>query len=160
VICLNVVEHIEDDRACLSNIARVLGENGRAVILVPQGRWNFGTLDEVLDHKRRYSKESLRKLAEDCNLEITDIVELNRIGTLAWFINAKLLRRRDFGLVQIWMLNLLTPLFRLVDRFLPFPGLSLIGVMERPARLQARVGAQLGLAWQPSRPVAIDNRGI
>jgi glycosyltransferase involved in cell wall biosynthesis len=160
VICLNVVEHIENDRACLSNIARILAPHGRAIILVPQGRWNFGTLDEVLDHKRRYSKESLRQLAHDCNLEITKVMELNRIGTLAWFINAKLLRRHAFGLFQIWMLNLLTPLFRAIDPLVPLPGLSLIGVMERPARSAAPADSKLDLAWQSSGSLAVHNRRI
>jgi glycosyltransferase involved in cell wall biosynthesis len=130
VICLNVIEHIEDDRMCLSNIKSVLAKKGRAVILVPQGQWNFGTLDEVLEHKRRYSQESLRQLAADCGLKVTKIIELNRIGTLAWFINGRLLRRRDFGLLQIWTLNWLTPVFRAIDRFVPLPSLSIIGIME------------------------------
>jgi hypothetical protein len=58
------------------------------------------------------------------------MIEFNRMGTPAWFLNGKILRRRHFGLVQIWMLNLLTPVFKLVDRFVPFPGLSLIAVLE------------------------------
>jgi hypothetical protein len=48
----------------------------------------------------------------------------------AWWLNGKLLRRRSFGLFQIWTLNLLTPIFRRIDRFLPFPALSLIAVLE------------------------------
>ena len=39
----------------------VLAEGGTAVILVPHNQWNFGTLDVVLGHYRRYSKESLRR---------------------------------------------------------------------------------------------------
>jgi hypothetical protein len=57
------------------------------------------------------------------------VVEFNRVGRPAWWLNGKLLRRRDFGLFQIMTLNLLTPLFRLVDRALPFDALSLIVVL-------------------------------
>jgi glycosyltransferase involved in cell wall biosynthesis len=131
VICLNVIEHVDDDRASLSNIKSVMAEAGRALILVPQGQWNFGTLDEVLGHQRRYSKQSLRKLADDCGLKTVKMLEFNRLGTLAWFLNGKLLRRRTFGLFQIWMLNFLTPMLRYVDRFLPLPALSLIAVVQR-----------------------------
>jgi len=87
VICLNVIEHVEDDREALSNIKNVLAEKGRAIILVPHGQWNFGTLDEVLEHKRRYSQETLRKLAGDCGMDVVQMIQLNRIGTIAWFIN-------------------------------------------------------------------------
>jgi glycosyltransferase involved in cell wall biosynthesis/phospholipid N-methyltransferase len=131
VICLNVIEHVEDDRVALTNIKSVLADNGRAIVLVPQGQWNFGTLDQVLGHQRRYSERSLQKLAKECGFVVKEIVEFNRFGTPAWFINGKILHRRVFGLFQIWMLEVLTPILRLIDRFLPFPGLSLIAVLER-----------------------------
>jgi hypothetical protein len=84
----------------------------------------------VLGHQRRYSKESLRRLSESCGFRVKKLIEFNRIGTLAWLLNGKIMRRRTFGLVQILILNLLTPIFRLVDRFLPLPSLSLIAVLE------------------------------
>jgi glycosyltransferase involved in cell wall biosynthesis len=132
VICLNVIEHVEHDEEALRNIRSVLGQWGRAIVLVPQGQWNFGTLDEVLGHKRRYSKASLRALAERCGFRVRELLEFNRIGTVAWTLNGKILRRRTFGLGQVMMLNALTPLFRLVDRALPIPSLSLIAILENP----------------------------
>jgi len=45
VICLNVIEHVGDDRSSLINIGSVLAEGGRAIVLVPQGQWNYGTLE-------------------------------------------------------------------------------------------------------------------
>jgi glycosyltransferase involved in cell wall biosynthesis len=131
VICLNVIEHVDDDEASLRNIRSVLREGGRALILVPQGQWNFGTLDEVLGHKRRYDIAGLRALAEKCGFEVQQILEFNRVGTLAWYLNGKLLRRHTFGLFQVMALNALTPLLRLLDAWLPVPPLSLIAVLER-----------------------------
>jgi glycosyltransferase involved in cell wall biosynthesis len=129
VICLNVIEHVADDRSALSNIKAVLREDGKAIVLVPQGQWNFGSLDEVLGHQRRYSKADLAKLAFDAGFDVIEIVEFNRIGTVAWLLNGKLLRRRSFGLGQILLLNWLTPVFRLLEPVLPIPALSLIAVM-------------------------------
>src|SRR4051794_38496400 len=133
VICLNVIEHVPDDRVSLRNIATVLADGGRAIVLVPQGQWNYGTLDEVLGHRRRYDEASLRTLAADCGLEVERIVPFNRIGTIAWYLNGKVLRRRIFGLGQIMLLNFLTPLFRMLDGWLPVPPLSLIAVLRKPA---------------------------
>jgi glycosyltransferase involved in cell wall biosynthesis/phospholipid N-methyltransferase len=129
VICLNVVEHVDDDVGALANIRAVLSPGGRAVVLVPQGPEVFGTLDEVLGHKRRYTRASLEKLAADAGFAVERVVEFNRVGRPAWWLNGRLLRRREFGLFQIMTLNLLTPLFRLVDRALPFDALSLIAVL-------------------------------
>src|SRR5208282_6473241 len=46
VICLNVLEHIEDDLEALRNIRSLLEDGGRAVILVPSGQNIFNSLDE------------------------------------------------------------------------------------------------------------------
>ena len=76
----------------------------------------------ALGHCRRYSKESLRQAAEDAGFVVKDIFEFNRIGTPAWFLNGKILRRDTFGLFQIWMLDMLTPLFRrIVVVAIPWP---------------------------------------
>jgi glycosyltransferase involved in cell wall biosynthesis len=132
VVCLNVIEHVDDDVGSLRNIRSVLSPGGQAIVLVPQGPGLFGTLDEILGHRRRYSEASLRQLATDAGFEVRELLRFNRVGTPAWWLNGRLLRRRHFGLAQIAALNVLTPLFRLVDRALPFPPLSLIAVL-RPA---------------------------
>ncbi len=148
VVCLNVIEHVDDDRIALTNIKSVLAPGGRAIVLVPQGQWNFGTLDEVLGHQRRYSKDSLRGLAEDCGFAVNEMLEFNRISTPAWFVNGKILRKRVFGLFQIWMLNWLTPVFRVIDPILPLPGLSLIAVLERREAIKGNSAAEAANAAQ------------
>jgi len=113
------------------NIRSVLAPGGKAIVLVPQGQWNFGTLDEVLGHQRRYSSETLHKLATDCGFKVQEMLPFNRVGTPAWWLNGKVLRRRVFGLGQIMALNALTPLFRRIDSLLPIQPLSLIAILER-----------------------------
>lgn len=130
VVCLNVVEHVDDDQGALENIRRVLSPGGRAIVLVPHDPNLFGTLDEVLGHKRRYTEASLRRVALDAGFDVEQVLRFNRVGTPAWWLNGKLLRRRHFGLAQIATLNLLTPIFRRIDRALPFRPLSLIAVLR------------------------------
>src|SRR5881396_1734968 len=48
VVCLNVLEHIEDDRASLRAMHDLLQPGGRLVLLVPSLRALYGTLDEAL----------------------------------------------------------------------------------------------------------------
>ncbi len=141
VVCLNVIEHVDDDLGALRNIRRVLAPDGRAIILVPQGPALMGTLDEVLGHKRRYTEATLRQAALASGFEVERMLHFNRIGTPAWWLNGRLLRRRHFGLGQIAALNVLTPLFRLVDRVLPFPALSLVALL-RPAGVAAQPAAE------------------
>jgi len=131
VVCLNVVEHVEDDVAALRNIRNALEPGGRAVVLVPCGPGLYGTLDEVLGHFRRYTEKQLRDVAVEAGFRVEEVLKFNRPGVPAWWFNGRILRRRTFGIGQIRILNFLTPLFRLADRWLPLPPLSLIAVLRK-----------------------------
>lgn len=150
VICLNVVEHLADDLTALNNIRDVLEDRGRAIVLVPCGPWLFGSLDEVLGHQRRYTRKQLTELVEKAGLQLETMLEFNRVGVIAWWLNGRLLRRRTFGLWQIKMLNLLTPLFRVLDDFLPLPPLSLIAVLSKPVFEMVEMPVRSSL--EPIRP--------
>ena len=146
VICLNVVEHLADDLTALTNFREVLEDHGRAIILVPCGPWLFGSLDEVLGHHRRYTRKQLTDLVEKAGFQLERMLEFNRIGVIAWWLNARLLRRRTFGFWQIKLLNALTPVFRVLDNFLPLPPLSLIAVISKPGYEMAETPVRSTLA--------------
>jgi 2-polyprenyl-3-methyl-5-hydroxy-6-metoxy-1,4-benzoquinol methylase len=48
VVCLNVLEHVADERRRSRTSTRALQTGGRAIVLVPQNPKLHGTLDEVL----------------------------------------------------------------------------------------------------------------
>jgi hypothetical protein len=131
------VEHLVDDRGALLNIQSVLDGGGRAIILVPCGPGLYGTLDEVLGHQRRYTRETLEELIISSGFELEKMIEFNRVGVVAWWVNGQLLRRRIFGLWQIKTLNVMTPLFRAIDKVLPLPPLSLIAVIRKSAEVSS-----------------------
>jgi len=133
VVCLNVVEHIEDDLTTLRNIWNSLSDGGSAIILVPCGPWLYGSLDEVLGHCRRYTESGLLKVSERAGFRVERILKFNRPGVPAWWLNSRVLRKKTFALGQILMLNFLTPIFRIVDPVLPFPPLSLIAILRKEA---------------------------
>lgn len=133
VICLNVVEHLSDDVGTLRNIYNALENNGRAIILVPNGPRLFGTLDKVLGHCRRYTEDQLISVGQDAGFAVEKILKFNRPGVPAWWLNGRVLRRTTFGLGQIRLLNFLTPLFRVIDSWLPLPPLSLIAIFRKGA---------------------------
>ena len=131
VVCLNVVEHVQDDLGALRNVWHALSDGGRAIILVPCGPELYGTLDEVLGHFRRYTREQLVDVAEQAGFRVEQVLNFNRPGVPAWWLNGRVLHRKTFGLGQIRMLNILTPVFRLVDSWLPLPPLSIIAILRK-----------------------------
>jgi len=132
VVCLNVLEHIKAEAAALANIRGSLAPGGRAVILVPQGPGVYGTLDEVLGHERRYTRETLTAALKSAGFEVDELFDFNRATTPGWWFNGKVLRRRHFGRVQLKVMNLSVWLLRRVDAWLPWHGVSLIAVARRP----------------------------
>jgi glycosyltransferase involved in cell wall biosynthesis len=130
VICLNVVEHLEDDVRALSNIRGALEKNGRAIILVPNGPGLYGTLDRALGHYRRYTRKQLVEVCERAGFRVEEVLKFNRIGAPGWWWNGRILRNNTFGFWQIKLLNTMVPLVRPIDRFLPFPHLSWIVILR------------------------------
>jgi len=131
VIFLNVLEHLADDTGALRNVHRALEKGGAAVVLVPNGPGLYGTLDEVLGHHRRYTEKQLVAAGRSAGFKVERVLKFNRTGVIAWWLNGKILRRKTFGLAQIRLLNLLTPLFRVLDPLLPLPPLSLIAIFRK-----------------------------
>jgi SAM-dependent methyltransferase len=140
VVCLNVIEHVPDDVGALRNIHNVLGDGGTAIILVPFGPKLFGSLDEVLGHCRRYTEEQIVSAAQQAGFQVEKVLKFNRPGVPAWWLNGKLMKRRTFGLGQIRLLNTLTPLFRLIDPWLPLPPLSIIAILRKWDRQDHMLG--------------------
>ncbi len=133
VICLNVLEHMDDERGALQNIHGALAPNGRAIILVPQNPHLFGSLDQILGHKRRYTRESLRAVVEREGFAIDGMYDFNRVTTPAWWVNGRVLKREHFSKVQLKVMNLMTGLFRRLEDVLPWHGASLIAIARRTA---------------------------
>ncbi len=132
VVCLNVVEHVEDDLLALRNIRSALKPGGRAIILVPQDQKAYGTLDEVLGHFRRYSEAQLRDRMEQAGFQIERMLHFNRVTRPGWRFNGQVLRRRSFSRFQLRVFDSLVPLWRRIDRFFPWPAVSVIAIGRVP----------------------------
>jgi len=128
VVCLNVVEHIEDDRSALRNIHGALVAGGRAIILVPHDQRIFGTLDTALGHYRRYASEELRARMEEAGFRVERILAFNRISRPAWQISGRLLKRDALGYWQLRVFDRLVWVWRRIDHHLPWPPTSIIAI--------------------------------
>lgn len=72
ITLLDVLEHVDDNKT-LKEIYRILKPNGLLLISVPAYQDLWSKWDEVLRHKRRYSKESLQTLCKKNNFTIKKI---------------------------------------------------------------------------------------
>jgi len=130
IVCLNVLEHIEDDEAALRRMRSILSPGGRLLLLVPQYKWLFGSYDRLLDHYRRYEKPDLKQKLESAGFRVCQLQGFNRASTPGWWWNAVVCKRKDMGRIQLKIFDTLVPLLKVIDRGLPMPGQSVIAVAE------------------------------
>jgi glycosyltransferase involved in cell wall biosynthesis len=131
IVCCNVLEHIEDDRATLKDLCEVLEPRGRLVLLVPALARLFGTLDEHLHHFRRYEKPELIGKLVEAGFSVEDCRFVNKPGVFGWYVNGKLLRRRVLPRGQLRAFSLLMPLLRREEQAPPAYGMSLLAIARR-----------------------------
>lgn len=79
VALLDVLEHIEDDRAALRAIAARLRPAGTILITVPQFQWMWSGHDEANHHFRRYTKRALRAAVDEAGLDLRFLQSFNSL---------------------------------------------------------------------------------
>jgi glycosyltransferase involved in cell wall biosynthesis len=128
IMAINVLERAGDDRKALRNAHALLEDGGRIIIFVPAGQSLFGSMDRGIGHQRRYEKNELIAKLEESGFEVESIGFQNRAAKLAWWINAKVLGRRELPSAQSRVFDILVPLMRALDGAHPSSGLSLIAI--------------------------------
>ena len=70
VTAFDVVEHMDDDLAGVTEMRRVLRPGGRVLLFVPTFMFLWGLQDDVSNHRRRYRLPELRRVLEQAGFEI------------------------------------------------------------------------------------------
>ncbi len=59
IAAFDVIEHIDDDVAAIANIHAMLVDGGHFIVTVPQHKFLWSRLDQIVKHKRRYTRREL-----------------------------------------------------------------------------------------------------
>ena len=132
-VCLNVLEHIEDDLEALRRMAGVLAPGGVIILLVAASPSLYGRIDELLGHQRRYTRASMSRLAGEAGLGVKTCYYLNAIGFFGWWTNSHILKRDAQSPAQIEFFDrYVVPVASRLEGFLHPPfGQSLFVVLKK-----------------------------
>ncbi len=154
VCAFEVLEHIEDDRAALSDWAPLVRPGGHLVLSVPAFQDRFGPMDRHAGHYRRYSPAGLAALLDEAGLTDVDVTVYGwplgyALEAVRNRIDAKKLASvgdrspeeltaasgRTFQPTTRWsgpLVQAVTLPFRYLQRLRPTAGTGLVAVARRP----------------------------
>ncbi|GAC1508600.1 MAG: hypothetical protein NVS2B16_05680 [Chloroflexota bacterium] len=128
-VCLNVLEHVEDDVHAMRNMRETLAPGARICVLVPVNKWLYGPMDSVDHHFRRYTKQEFNLKASEAGLQIEHQKYFNMLGIPAWFFTNRVLKRSMAAPVQYSLYDAIVPVLRAIEGAVSPPmGLSLVTI--------------------------------
>jgi SAM-dependent methyltransferase len=143
IMALDLIEHLDDDRAALRELARLLRPGGVLIIFAPAFNFLWGLQDDVSHHRRRYTAGELRQKLDQAGLCVAKLSYANialfpliwggRIALRLFGHDAQVVSEND--LHPGWSNGLLQAIFaaeRPLLRHLNFPfGVSLLCVANK-----------------------------
>ena len=98
IFAIDVLEHIEDDRAALRELYNALAANGKLLIYVPARMELYSPFDKAIGHFRRYHLPDLKQKAIEAGFEIETIKYHDFLGYFASYYNKLMTSDENAGL--------------------------------------------------------------
>ncbi len=137
ILYIDVLEHLEDDRAELARAAALLDERGFIIVVAPAHAFLFSPFDSRIGHYRRYNRKMIRS-ACPAGLTLERLEYLDSVGMLLSLANRWLMRNPTPSLRQIVFWDrAVIPLSRLLDSVFYYrlgkSVLAVLGKQNNPA---------------------------
>lgn len=138
IICINVLEHLENDKIAIDRMKFLLTKGGRIIILVPAWKKLFSYMDKNVGHYRRYDRRELQTLASKCHMRVLENKYFNFWGIIPYFLKGKLSKNRggsfstDLKESNSKFYNAVTCIMEPIENIIkPIIGLSEIIILEK-----------------------------
>jgi SAM-dependent methyltransferase len=116
ILCINVLEHIENDETELAAYHRLLRPaRGALCLFVPARPEIYAPIDRDFGHFRRYTRPVLRRKLEGAGFEISTLRYYNFVGYFAWWLSFCFLKKRSFDVSAVRLFD--RAIFPLVHGF-------------------------------------------
>jgi len=133
IVSSNVMEHIEDDVACLQAMHDLLRPGGSIGLYLPARPELFGSLDRAVGHYRRYTRPELTDKLGRAGFDVVSVKYRNLVGVLPWILTGQILKRDRVGSGSLKIFDrVVFPVCRrLEDLFPPRYGLNLVAIATK-----------------------------
>lgn len=131
VVMFSGVQKYDDDVAALKNVGSILEGDGKLLLLVPNNKRLFGSIDKEEGFLRRYTKKEIKSKLVEAGFEVEKCRGVNSLSVPSWYLNSVTLSRKEIPLIQLKATDTLILFWKHIERFLPFKGLSLLIVAKK-----------------------------
>jgi SAM-dependent methyltransferase len=131
VLCVNVLEYVADPAATVLTLQRTLKPGGVLIVLVPQGRGLYGSLDRAMGHQRRFERAEAIHLLKEAGMKVEKLRSLNKISAPSWWLYSRVLGTSYISKLALKLFDKTVWIWRRIDGALPWRGLSLIVVARK-----------------------------
>ena len=134
LVLVNVLEHIENDRAALQAMFGALRPGGHLLIFVPALGFLMSRLDRMLGHFRRYHRPDLVGKVSAAGGAVKACRYIDLLGVVPWLLLNTVLGGTKFSPVLVTLNDrVAVPISKGLERIIPAPfGKNLILVAEKP----------------------------
>ena len=133
-LCVNVLEHVADPGEVIASVGSTIKPGGKLVLLVPNSPALFGTLDEALGHRRRFSPAKIGALLQANGFAVESVRGINKAGTPPWWLYSRVTRGTRISKPVLKLFDKTVWLWRRLDWLFPWPALSLVIISRKEVR--------------------------
>jgi ubiquinone/menaquinone biosynthesis C-methylase UbiE len=132
IALMDILEHLEDDQACLESCYSTIIPGGKIFITAPAFPCLFGYRDKKYYHYRRYKMNELIDKVENAGFYIKKKCYFNFTGLVPYIISDKIFKKPLEGPSRgkKGFINSVLNFFLKLERHLPLPGLTIIIIGE------------------------------
>ncbi len=133
ILCINVLEHVNNDVQALLEMRKLLKPRGALVLLVPAHPRLYNHIDSAIGHFRRYARSDLCSKLRNSGFEIYRIYYHNMFGIPGWYLNGSILKKHFVNSTAAGWFDRAVPIFRSAEELVGAPtGVNLIAVCYSP----------------------------
>jgi glycosyltransferase involved in cell wall biosynthesis len=131
VLCLNLLELLDEPETVLERLAATLRPGGSLVVLTPNVPALFGSLDRSLGHRRRYNKSAMTELLGRAGFAVESAESFNKVALIPWWAYSRIFGAGRISKPVLKLFDKSVWFWRRLDGLMPWPGLSLVVVARK-----------------------------